>query len=172
MRIVVCVKVVPKVEEVRFNPETKTVDRSSAKNEINEADKNALEEALKLKQKHQATITVLSMGPPFFDPFLRLCVAMGADDAVLVSDPVFAAADTFATSYVLAEAIKKIGYDLVLCGESTADSGTAQVPPQVAEWLGIPNISYVSSLDLRDGKIIAKRTIKGGYEMLRQSCLH
>lgn len=166
MRIIVCVKVVPKIEEVKFNPETKTVDRSSAKNEINEADKNALEEALKLKDKHRAHVTVLSMGPPFFDPFLRLCVAMGADDAVLVSDPIFAGADTFATSYVIAEAIKAIGFDLVLCGESTADSGTAQVPPQIAEWLGVPHVSYVSRLELRDGKIVARRSALGGYEVV------
>jgi len=166
VRIVVCVKVVPKVEEVTFNKETKTIDRSRASNELNEADKNALEEALKLKQKHNAEVVVVSMGPPFFEPFLRLCIAMGADDAFLVSDPVFAAADTFATSYVLAETTKRIGYDLVLCGESTADSGTAQVPPQIAEWLRIPHISYVSSLELKERKLIAKRTILGGYEIV------
>ena len=166
MRIIVCVKIVPKVEEIVFNPETKTVDRSRAKNEINEADKNALEVALRLKQRHKSEVIVLSMGPPFFEPFLRLCIAMGADDAVLVSDHIFAAADTFATSYVIAEAIKRIGYDLVLCGESTADSGTSQVPPQIAEWLGIPNISYVSSVELIDDRIRAKRTILGGYEIV------
>ena len=166
MKIVVCVKVVPKIEEVRFNPETKTVDRSRASNELNEADKNALEYALQLKQKLGGEVVVLSMGPPFFEPFLKLCIAMGADDAALVSDPVLAAADTYATSYVLAQAIKKIGFNLVLCGESTADSGTGQVPPQIAEWLGIPNISYASRIDSVDGKIIVKRTIRNGYEIV------
>jgi electron transfer flavoprotein beta subunit len=166
LKIVVCVKVVPKIEEVRFNPETKTVDRSRASNELNEADKNALESALQIKQKIGGEVVTLSMGPPFFEPFLKLCVAMGADDAVLVSDPVLAAADTYATSYVLAQAIKKIGFDLVLCGESTADSGTGQVPPQISEWLGVPNISYASRMDVIGRKIIVKRTIRNGYEIV------
>jgi len=166
LKIVVCVKVVPKIEEVRFNPETKTVDRSKASNEINEADKNALEAALQIKQKIGGEVVVLSMGPPFFEPFLKLCVAMGADDAVLISDPVLAAADTYATSYVLAQAIKRIGFDLVLCGESTADSGTGQVPPQIAEWLNIPNISYASHIDVVNKKMIVKRTIRNGYEIV------
>jgi electron transfer flavoprotein beta subunit len=166
LKIVVCVKVVPKIEQVTFNPETKTVDRSKATNEINDADKNALESALQIKQKLGGEVVALSMGPPFFEPFLKLCVAMGADDAVLVSDPVLAAADTYATSYVLAQAIERIGFDLVLCGENTADSGTGQVPPQIAEWLGIPNISYASHIDAVDGKIIAKRTVRNGYEVV------
>jgi electron transfer flavoprotein beta subunit len=166
LKIIVCVKVVPKIEEVRFNPETKTVDRSGASNELNEADKNALEAALQIEQKIGGEVVVLSMGPRFFEPFLKLCVAMGADDAVLISDPVFAGADTYATSYALAQAIKKIGFDLILCGESTADSGTGQVPPQIAEWLGIPNISYASSIDVLGGKIIVKRTIRNGYEIV------
>ncbi len=166
MKIIVCVKVVPKVEEVSFDPETKTLDRSKATNELNEADKNALEAALRLKEKVGGTVVAVSMGPPFFEPFLKLCVAMGADDAVLLSDKAFAAADTYSTSYVLAQAAKKIGYDLILCGESTADSGTAQVPPQMAEWLGIPHVSYASTIEATDGKLLVRRTVKGGYELV------
>ncbi|MEM4189525.1 MAG: electron transfer flavoprotein subunit beta/FixA family protein [Candidatus Caldarchaeum sp.] len=167
MNIAVCVKVVPKVDQVRFDPVTKTVDRTSAENELNEADKNALETALQLRDKHGGKVVVVSMGPPFFEPFLKICVAMGADDAVLLSDKAFAGADTYATSYVLAQAVKKLKPDLVLCGESTSDSGTAQVPAQMAEWLGYPNVSYVSTLSIEDGFAVARRTVKGGYEVVK-----
>lgn len=167
LNIVVCVKVVPKVDQVKFDPVTKTVDRTSAENELNEADKNALETALQLKEKHGGKVVVVSMGPPFFEPFLKICVAMGADDAVLLSDKAFAGADTYATSYVLAQAVKKLKPDLVLCGESTADSGTAQVPAQTAEWLRYSNVSYVSTLSIEDGFAVARRTVKGGYEVVR-----
>ncbi len=167
MDIVVCVKVVPKVEQVRFDPITKTVDRASAENELNDADKNAVEAALQLKDRHGGKVTVLSMGPPFFEPFLKLCVAMGADDAILLSDKAFAGADTYATSYVLAQAIKRLKPDIVLCGESTSDSGTSQVPPQIAEWLGYHNISYVSQISIEDRAVVAKRTVRGGYEVVK-----
>ncbi|MEM4314977.1 MAG: electron transfer flavoprotein subunit beta/FixA family protein [Nitrososphaerota archaeon] len=167
MDISVCVKVVPKVDQVRFDPVTKTVDRTSAENELNDADKNAVETALQLRDRYGGKVVVVSMGPPFFEPFLKLCVAMGVDDAVLLSDKAFAGADTYATSYVLAQAIKKLKPDLVLCGESTSDSGTAQVPPQMAEWLGYSNISYASNISLEDGFVVAKRTVKGGHEVVK-----
>ncbi|GBC71339.1 Caffeyl-CoA reductase-Etf complex subunit CarD [Candidatus Calditenuaceae archaeon HR02] len=167
MEIVVCVKVVPKVEQVRLDPITKTVDRTSAENELNDADKNAVEAALQLKDRYGSRVTVLSMGPLFFEPLLKLCVAMGADDAILLSDKAFAGADTYATSYVLAQAIKRLRPDIILCGESTSDSGTAQVPPQIAEWLGYPNISYVSHISIEDRVVVAKRTVKGGYEVVK-----
>ncbi len=176
MNIVVCMKVVPKSEQVRLDPETRTLDRSGAENEINEPDKNALEMALQLKERYGGTVTVLSMGPPFFEPHLRLAVAMGADDAVLLSDRALAGADTLATSYALAKGIERIGdVDLVLCGEESSDASTGQVPPGIAEWLGWPQITYVAELSLldactepgrSDGRLRGRRTIHGGYEVV------
>ena len=160
-------KVVPKPEEVTFNPVTKTLDRSKAGNEINRPDRNAIEMALRLKEKHGGEVVLLSMGPVFFEDYLRIGIAMGADNAVLLSDKLFAGADTYPTSYTLATAIKKIGnFDLILSGEESSDASTGQVPPGIAEWLGIPQITYVSQLEIAGGIARAKRTVKGGYEIV------
>jgi len=166
--IIVTMKVTPKPEEVRFDPVTKTVDRSKATNEINPADKNALEMALQLRDRYGGRVIVVSMGPPFWEPFLKLAVAMGADDAVLVSDKALAGSDTLPTSLTLARAIEKIGdYDIILAGEESSDGGTGQVPPGIAEWLGIPHVTYVSHIELVEpGLARVRRTIKGGYEIL------
>ncbi len=168
--IIVLLKIVPKPEEVVFNPETKTVDRSKARNEINEADKNALELALKLKEKYGGKVITLSMGPPIWDKYIRLGVAMGADDAILVSDRALAGSDTLPTSLTLATAIKKIGdYDIILCGEESPDGGTGQVPPGIGGWLDIPHVTYVSDIVeiSQDGWATVKRTIKGGHELVK-----
>jgi electron transfer flavoprotein beta subunit len=136
-------------------------------NEVNEADKNALEMALSVKDKLGGTVTVLSMGPPSFEPFLRLLVSMGADDAILLSDRAFAGADTFATSLVLAKGISKLApYDLVYCGEASSDGSTEQVPASIAEWLNVVRIGYANSLSVEGGKVKARRTIRGGHEIL------
>ena len=165
MNIIVCMKVTPKIEQIRFDEEKKTIVREGVENEINDADKNALEAALKLKDSLGGKVTVMSMGPPSFEPFLRLAVAMGADDAVLVSDRVFGGADTFATSRVLAAAIQRLKpYDLVLCGEASSDGSTEQVPPSVAGWLGIPHLSYVSEIGMAGEKFRARREITDGHE--------
>ena len=166
--IIVCLKVVPKPEEIRFDPQTKRVDRSKARNEINPADKNALELALQLKEKYGGKVIIVSMGPPQWEKEIKLAVAMGADDAVLISDRALVGSDTLPTTLTLARAIQKIGdYSLVLCGEESSDGGTGQVPPGIAEWLGIPHVTYVSDIDLVDDETArVKRTIKGGYEVL------
>jgi len=166
--IVVAMKVTPKPEEVRFDPVTKTVDRSRATNEINPADKNALEMALQLRDRYSGRVVVVSMGPPFWEPFLRLAIAMGADDAVLVSDRALAGSDTLPTGLTLARAVEKIGgYDIILAGEESSDGSTGQVPPGIAEWLGIPHVTYVSRIELVEPGIArVRRTIKGGYEVL------
>ena len=170
MRIVVCMKVVPKTEEVRFDPQTKTLDRSGAENEINQPDKHAIEMALQLKERHGAEVLLLAMGPTFFEPYLRLGIAMGADNAFLLSDRAFAGADTYPTSYTIATAIKKIGrFDLIICGEESSDASTGQVPPAVAEWLGIPQVTYVSQLSVDGDVVRAKRTVRGGYEIVEAS---
>ena len=167
MRTIVCMKVVPRTEEVKLDPATMTLDRSRAENEINQPDKNALEIALQLKEKHGGEVILLSMGPPFFEPYLRLGIASGADNAFLLSDRAFAGADTYPTSYTIAAAIKKIGnFDLILCGEESSDGSTGQVPPGIAEWLGIGQVTYITQLDIDGSMARAKRTTKGGYEVI------
>lgn len=165
--IVVCMKVTPKPEQVKLDPETKKIIREGVENEINPADKNALEAALQLKDKYGCKVTVLGMGPPIWEPYMKLAVAMGADDAILVSDRAFAGADTLATSRTLAAALRKIGdYDLIFCGEESSDSGTGHVPPSIAEFLGIPQLTFVSEIDLVDGKVRAKRMLEGAHEVV------
>lgn len=167
MNQIVCLKVTPKIEQIKFDEEKKTIVREGVENEINDADKNALEAALKVKDSQGGKVTVLSMGPPSFEPFLKLAVAMGADDAVLLSDRAFAGADTYATSRVLAAGIDKLKpYDIVLCGEASSDGSTEQVPPSVAGWLGIPQVSYVSELGIVGDKVRARREITDGHEVV------
>ncbi len=160
-------KVVPKSESIIFDPVTKRLDRTKAENQINEADKNALETALRLREKYGGKVIVLSMGPQMFEPFLRIAVAMGADDAILLSDRQFGGSDTFPTALIISAAINKIGdYDLILTGEESSDAGLGQLPAQIAEFLGLPQVLFTSSLDLEGDKVVAKRTIKGGYEIV------
>jgi electron transfer flavoprotein beta subunit len=162
---IVCLKVTPKIEQIRFDEQKKTIVREGVENEINEADKNALEAALKVKDSQGGRVVVLSMGPISFEPFLRLAVAMGADDAVLLSDRAFAGADTYATSRVLAAGVEKLKpYDIVLCGEASSDGSTEQVPPSVAGWLGIPHVSYVSELGVVGDVVRTRRELTDGHE--------
>lgn len=169
MHIVVCVKVVPKPEEVRVDPETWRLDRSHARSEINPPDMNAMEVALRLKDQHGGRVSVLSMGPPFFDGVLRVALAMGADAAYLLSDRAFGGADTLATTYTLARGIAKLGdVDLVVCGEESSDGATGQVPAGLAEWLDVPQITMVTqaTLDPERGTVRGRREIQGGHELL------
>lgn len=167
MNQIVCLKVTPKIEQIEFDEQKKTIVREGVENEINEADKNALEGALKLKDSQGGRVVVLSMGPPSFEPFLKLAVAMGADDAVLLSDRAFGGADTYATSRVLAAGIEKLKpYDVVFCGEASSDGSTEQVPPSIAGWLGIPHVSYVSDIGMAGDKLRARREITDGHEVV------
>ena len=167
MNIVVCVKVTPKIEQIKFDEVKKTIVREGVENELNDADKNALEAALKLRDSVGGTVTVVSMGPPSFEAFLRLAVAMGADDAVLLSDRAFGGADTFATSRVLAAGIEKLKpFDLVLCGEASSDGSTEQVPPSIAGWLRIPHVSYVSEIGMAGDRFRVRREITDGHEVV------
>ncbi|MEE8422747.1 MAG: hypothetical protein V3S31_08210 [Dehalococcoidia bacterium] len=166
--IVVCLKVVPRPEEVRVDPETLTLDRSG-RSVINPADMHALEAALRLKDRYGGIIRLLAMGPPQFEDGLRIALAMGADEAYLLSDRAFGGADTLATSYVLARGVRKIGrFDLVICGEESSDGATAQVPPGLAEWLDIPQITYATDVALIDSRwrVRATREVSGGHEVL------
>lgn len=172
-RIAVLTKIVPKPEEVTLDEETMTLDREDADSQINPADKNALEMALSLKDDiedagDECEVIAVSMGPPFFEDQLQDVVAMGADDAVLLSDRAFGGADTYPTSRVLAAGVRNLGdVDLVLCGEESADSSTGQVPPGVAEWLDATQVTYASEVDIEDGHVTATRTIGGGHETVR-----
>jgi electron transfer flavoprotein beta subunit len=166
---VVCVKVVPKPEEIRVDPETMLLERAGARSEINPPDMNALEMALKLKDRHGGRISILSMGPPHFEPLLRVGLAMGCDHTYLLSDRAFGGADTLATTYTLAQGILKIGdVDLVFCGEESSDGATGQVPPGLAEWLDIPQLTLLTEIDADLARRTARgrREAKGGYELL------
>jgi electron transfer flavoprotein beta subunit len=169
LHFVVCVKVVPKPEEVRVDPATRLLDRAHARSEINPPDMNALEFALELKDRHGGRVSILSMGPPFFEPYLRVGLAMGADHIYLLSDRAFGGADTLATTYTLAQGIRKMGgADLILCGEESSDGATGQVPSGLAEWLDISQITLVSAVDIDLARSVARgrREIRGGHEIL------
>jgi electron transfer flavoprotein beta subunit len=172
-RMAVMTKVVPKPEEVELDEESMTIDRDGADSQLNPADKNALEMALSLKDDleddgEDAEVVAVSMGPPLFEEHLQDAVAMGADDAVLLSDRAFGGADTYPTSRVLAAGVEKLGdVDLVLCGEESSDSSTGQDPPALPEWLDAAQGTYVSEADLEDGHVVATRTVGGGHETVR-----
>ena len=142
MDIVVCIKQVPDTTEVKIDPKTNTLVRQGVPSIVNPFDKNAIEAGLRLKEKYGGRVTVVSMGPPQANDALKECLAMGADDAVLVSDRAFGGADTLATSYTLAATIRALGhFDVILCGKQAIDGDTAQVGPEMAEHLGITQLT-------------------------------
>lgn len=168
MKIIVPIKQVPETSNVKMDPETGTVIRAGVETVVNPLDLYALETALVLKEKFGGTVTVLSMGPPQATKALKEAVAMGCDEAVLVSDRKFGGSDTWATSYTLAQAIKKIGgYDLIIAGERATDGDTAQVGPGIASWLDIPVATYVARIDgIADSRISLERLVEDGYQIL------
>ncbi|RRD93420.1 electron transfer flavoprotein subunit beta/FixA family protein [Clostridiales bacterium COT073_COT-073] len=166
MKIIVCVKQVPDTNEVKIDPVKGTLIREGVPSILNPDDANALEEALKLKDTYDdVVVDVISMGPPQATYMLRECLAMGADNAYLLSDRAFGGADTCATSTTLAEGIKKIGdYDIIFAGRQAIDGDTAQVGPQVAQRLDIPVVTYVQGFKIENGKAIVNRMMEDGYE--------
>ncbi|AZO94429.1 electron transfer flavoprotein subunit beta [Iocasia frigidifontis] len=167
MNIIVCIKQVPDTNEVRIDQEKGTLIRKGVPSIINPEDRNGLEEAIRIKEKNGAKITVISMGPSQAKVALREALAMGADEAILISDRAFAGSDTLATAYTLSQVIKEIGsYDLVFCGRQAIDGDTAQVGPQIAENLGIAQLTYVSELELSGEKVTAKRLLEDGYSKI------
>ncbi len=169
MKIIVPIKQVPDVRAVKMDETTGTVIREGVECIINPLDLYAIELATGLREKYGATVTVISMGPPKADSALREAVAMGADDAVLISDKAFAGSDTWATSYVLAEAIRKIGgFDLIICGERAVDGDTGQVGPGIAAFLDLPVAAYTSGVEkIEAGYIYLSRMLETGYEHIR-----
>ena len=167
MKIIVCIKQVPDTAEVRINPETNTLIREGVPSIINPYDVHAIEAALQIKEKTGGTVTVVTMGPPQAEDALREAIAMGADEGKLVSDRAFAGADTWATSYALYKAIGKIGFDIILCGKQAIDGDTAQVGPEVAEFLNIPHISYVRKIEeVTDASLRVQRLMDDGYDVV------
>jgi len=170
MHAIVCIKQVPDTTEVKVNPETGTLIRQGVPSIINPFDTYAIEEALLWREKFGGRVTVVSMGPPQAEDALREAIAMGADEAILLSDRAFAGADTLATAYTLAAAIRQIGdYDLVICGRQAIDGDTSQVGPGIANRLGIPQLTYVSKIrqiDFETRTITVERLLEEGCEVV------
>lgn len=167
MNIVVCIKQVPDTTEVRIDQEKGTIIRDGVPSIMNPDDKGGLEMALRLKDAYGAKVSVITMGPPQADDILREAFAMGADEAYHLSDRRFAGADTLATSNALAGALRNIPFDLVITGRQAIDGDTAQVGPQIAEHLDLPQVSYAESLEF-DGKdkLVIRKATEEGYQMV------
>lgn len=166
MKIVVCLKQVPDTTAVRIDAKTGTLIREGVPSIINPEDKNALEEALRLKDEHDAHVTVISMGPPQAESALREALCMGADEAILITDRAFAGADTLATSKALAGALRRLKYDIVFAGRQAIDGDTAQVGPEIAEHLDIPQVTYVQEVKVEKDGLLVNRALEDGYELI------
>jgi electron transfer flavoprotein beta subunit len=171
MNIIVLVKQVPDTSEVRINRETNTLIRDGVPSIINPFDRYAIEEALRLREKHGGKVTALTMGPPQAAEALKEAVSLGVDEVVLLSDRSFAGADTWATSYALSQGIKKIAdYDLIIAGKQAIDGDTAQVGPETADMLGIPFVAYIRKIERVEGKTMtAERLMDEGYDVVETS---
>jgi electron transfer flavoprotein alpha/beta subunit len=170
MNIVVCIKQVPDSAEVRINPETGTLIRDGVPSIINPYDLHAIEAGLQIKEKVGGKVTVITMGPPQAETALRDALSMGADEAMLLTDRAFAGADTWATAYTLSRAIKKLGADIIICGKQAIDGDTAQVGPELAEFLDIPHVAYVKKIEaLREDSIVVHRLMEEGYDVVESS---
>ncbi|WP_026476999.1 electron transfer flavoprotein subunit beta/FixA family protein [Alkaliphilus transvaalensis] len=167
MNIIVCIKQVPDTTEVKLDPKTGTLIRDGVPSIINPDDKSGLEAALRLKDELGAHITVITMGPLQAENAIREAFGMGADRGILLTDRAFAGADTWATSCTLAAAIKKLQYDLIIAGRQAIDGDTAQVGPQIAEHLHLPQVSYAGDLRVEDGSFIVKRMFEDGYHLVK-----
>jgi electron transfer flavoprotein beta subunit len=170
VNIIVCVKQVPDTAEIKINPETNTLMREGVPSIINPFDLHALEAGLQLKESMGGRVIVLSMGPPQAESALRDAISMGADEAVLLSDRAFAGSDTWATSYTLAKAIKKLRAKIIFCGKQAIDGDTAQVGPETAEFLNVPHIAYVRKIEeVREDYIRVQRLMAEGYDVVESS---
>ena len=168
MKIVVCIKQVPDTVEVKIDPKTGTLIRDGVPSIINHDDKTGIEAALQLKEQLGGTVTVVSMGPHQADVALREALAMGCDEAYLVSAREFGGSDTYATSGILAAALRKVGYDLVITGRQAIDGDTAQVGPQIAEKLALPQVSYVEEVkEATEEYVVVKRQYEDGYHIVK-----
>ena len=168
MKIVVCIKQVPDTTEVKLDPKTNTLIRDGVPSIINPDDKAGIEAALTLKEQLGGTVTVVCMGRPQADVALREALAMGCDDAILMRDRAFGGSDTYATAHVIAAGLKTLDYDLIITGRQAIDGDTAQVGPQIAEQLGIPQVSYAAEVKTaEDGVVVVKRQFEDRYQLLK-----
>ena len=167
MNIIVCVKQVPDTTEIKIDPVKGTLIRDGVPSIMNPDDKGGLELALRLKDKCGAHVTVISMGPPQADVILREAFAMGADRAILLSDRKFAGADTLATSYALSGLCRTLDYDLIIAGRQAIDGDTAQVGPELAEHLDLPQITYVADAKrLDNGNLLVHKENEDSVQVL------
>jgi len=169
MESIVLIKQVPDTTEVQLDPKTGNLIREGLKSIMNPDDAHALEAALALKDRYGGKVTALSMGPPQAIDVITEALGMGADNGILLTDRAFAGADTWATSLTLARAVQQVGaWDLLFCGRQAIDGDTAQIGPQVADWLGIPQATYVFDIESVDaGDITVNRRLEDGYERIR-----
>lgn len=172
MNICVCIKQVPDTNEIRIDPETNTLIRAGVPSIVNPFDTYALEAAVRLKEKLGGRVIVISMGPPQAAEAVRSCLAVGADEGYLISGRKFGGSDTLATSYILSEAIKTvekregISFDLILAGKQAVDGDTAQVAPEIAEHLGLPQVTYALGIEEKGGELRIKRDCDNGYDII------
>ena len=169
MNIIVLVKQVPDTTEVKLDPKTGSLIREGLESIINPDDRHALEAAVSLKEAHGGNITAISMGPHQAIDALSEALGMGADEGILLSDKAFAGADTWATSIALGAAIEELGdYDLILCGRQAIDGDTAQIGPQVAEHLQLPQVTYVCEVEqIEKDSMLVKRSLEDGFERVQ-----
>ena len=168
MHIIVCIKQVTNTTDVKIDPVTNTLIRAGVESVINPFDAYAIEEAVRLKERFGGKVTVITMGPPQAENALKEAISLGCDEAVLVSDRSFAGSDTWATSYTIATAIKKVGqFDIVICGKQASDGDTAQVGPGISTHLDIPQVTYVKKIEeIKDNKAKVERMMEEGYDVV------
>ncbi|MDD5680143.1 MAG: electron transfer flavoprotein subunit beta/FixA family protein [Candidatus Omnitrophica bacterium] len=168
MNIIVCIKQVPDTTDVKIDPATNTLIREGVASVINPFDTYAIEEAVRLKEKFGGKVIILTMGPPQAQQALKEAIAVGADEAILLSDRAFAGSDTLATSYALASGIKKIGsFDIILCGKQASDGDTAQVGPGISTHLDVPQVTYVKKIEEINGNTAkVERMVEEGFEII------
>ena len=168
MNIVVCIKQVPNTTDVKIDPVTNTLIRDGVESVINPFDVYAIEEGVRLKERFGGKVTVITMGPPQAEAALREAISLGCDEGILVSDRKFAGSDTWATSYTLSCAIRKVGeYDIILCGKQASDGDTAQVGPGISTHIDIPQVTYVKKIEeIKDNRARVERMTEEGYDIV------
>lgn len=170
MKIVVCIKQVPDTADVKINPETNTLIREGVPSIINPFDMNAIEAGLQIRDQVGGEVIALTMGPPQAEDALREAVSLGVDSVILLSDRAFAGSDTWATAFALAGAIKKLDADIILCGKQAIDGDTAQVGPEIAQFMDIPHVAYIRKIEeVKDGYIRVQRLMDEGYDVVESS---
>ena len=168
MRVIVCVKQVPETTEVQIDPETKTMVRGGVPSIVNPFDEFAVEEGIRIRERYGGKVTVISMGPPQAEEALKTCLAMGADEGILLCDMLLMGSDTLATSYALSKVIEQLEFEIILCGQQAIDGDTGQVGPGIAENLSIPQVTYVSKVMINDSgkRVTVHRETEEGYVVI------